>query len=111
MSVPTSVIFTLPNTGRKLELFYMGKLATALGRNPHTIRAWERHGIIPDCLFRDKTGKRLYSQDQIDIIVKCARKENVRQGQDISKTNFIKNVHSQLEVLKKDYLDDSRKVV
>lgn len=110
MSVPNSVIFTFPNTGRKLELFYVSKLAEAVSRDPHTIRGWERKGVLPDCMFRDKAGRRLYSKEQIDTIVTLLKEENVRQGQDIAKTNFIKKVHEQLAELKEEYLTDTREV-
>lgn len=110
MSVPKSVMYTFPNTGRKLELFYLGVLSKAIKRDPHTVRDWERKGVLPDCMFRDKSGKRLYSQDQIDIIARLIQEEGIRQGQGIAKTNFIKKVHAELDTLKQEYLTDSRQV-
>ena len=48
----------LPN-GKKVELFPVGVLATAVGRTSQAIRKWEVAGIIPPSFFKDKSGKRL----------------------------------------------------
>ena len=63
--------FRLPS-GETIELFYIGTLASALGRTTNTVRKWEIAGVIPDPCFQDPYGRRLYSQEQIDVIVKCA---------------------------------------
>lgn len=54
--------FVLPN-GQKIELFYIGTLASALGRSTNAIRKWEIAGVIPDPCFKDERGRRLYSQE------------------------------------------------
>lgn len=94
--------FKLPN-GETIELFYIGALASALGRDPNTIRRWEIAGIIPDPCFKDKMGKRLYSQEQIDVIVKCAERAKIKQGGSIANTSFSRWCHRELDRLREKY--------
>lgn len=95
-------VFKLPN-GSQIELFYIGALANALGRTTNTIRKWEIAGIIPDPCFRDARGCRLYSQEQIDAIVKCAEKSKIKQGYGLANTSFSQRCHKELNALKEKY--------
>lgn len=90
--------------GEELELFYIDTLASELGRTPQTIRKWEVSGILPRPIFKDSMGRRLYSQEQIDVIVACAEKSNVRQGYSVANTNFSVRVHEALKELNKKYI-------
>lgn len=101
-----SVMYTLPATGEELELFYIGILAYELGRTPQTIRKWEISGVLPDTMFRDKYNKRLYSQEQIDIIVKSAFEAKIKQGESLANTSFEAKVHRRLDKLKARYLGE-----
>lgn len=96
-SVQTVVI-----NDEEVNLFYIERLASELGRTPQTIRKWEVSGILPKPIFRDKLGRRLYSQEQIDVIVACAEKSNVRQGYSVANTNFSVRVHDALNKLNKE---------
>lgn len=98
-SVQTVVI-----NGEEVNLFYIERLASELGRTPQTIRKWEVSGILPKPIFRDKLGRRLYSLEQIDTIVECAEKSNVRQGYSVANTNFSVRVHNALNELNKKYI-------
>lgn len=102
MSVPLKQ--TVVINGEEVNLFYIDRLAVELGRTPQTIRKWEVSGILPKPIFRDKNGRRLYSQEQIDVIVECAERSNVRIGYSIANTNFGVRVHKALEELNKKYL-------
>lgn len=95
-------IITLPN-GEELELFYIGTLATALGRTTNAIRKWEIAGVIPDPCFRDENGRRLYTQEQIDAIVRCAERAKIKQGLSIADTSFSTWVHKELAKLREKY--------
>jgi hypothetical protein len=100
---PVSKKYTLPS-GDTVDLFYIGRLATALGRTTNAIRKWEVGGIIPDPCFRDSlTGARLYTQEQIDAIVKCAEKAHIKQGQSIANTSFSVWVHKAIKEINKKY--------
>lgn len=94
--------FKLPN-GEIIELFYIGTLANALGRTTNTIRKWEIAGVIPDPCFQDANGRRLYSQEQIDAIVRCAEKAKIKQGLSIANTSFSQWCHKELDILKEKY--------
>ena len=94
--------FRLPN-GETIELFYIGTLANALGRTSNTVRKWEIAGIIPDPCFQDANGRRLYSQEQIDAIVRCAERAKIKQGYSIANTSFSQWCHKELNALKEKY--------
>ncbi len=95
---------TLVINDEEVNLFYIERLASELGRTPQTIRKWEVSGILPKPIFRDKLGRRLYSLEQIDAIVECAEKSNVRQGYSVANTNFSVRVHKALDELNKKYI-------
>ena len=94
--------FKLPN-GQVIDLFYIGSLAAALGRTTNTVRKWEIAGVIPDPFFKDSNGRRLYSQEQIDAIVRCAERARIKQGLSIANTSFSQWCYKELEVLRKKY--------
>jgi hypothetical protein len=65
--------------GRPVEAFTIGELADLLERSPHTIRRWEREGVLPKCLYRlqsrDARGRRrMYTEDQLWRITNAAAK-------------------------------------
>ncbi|MFE2100865.1 MerR family transcriptional regulator [Streptomyces sp. NPDC059468] len=70
--------------GKETEFFTVGQLARALGRQPVTIRKWEREGVIPKSTFQspgrdgDVRGRRrLYTRAQVEGIVRIAHEEGV----------------------------------
>lgn len=73
--------------GEEMPLYTIGVLADAIGRNSQTLRKWEVAGTIPKTMFKAK-GIRLYSQEQIDIVVKHAERYQITQGKSIGNTNF-----------------------
>lgn len=99
--------YKLPN-GEIIELFYIGALASALGRSTNAIRKWEIAGVIPDPCFRDEQGRRLYSQEQIDVIVQCAEKAQIKQGLSIANTSFSTWVHKELAILREKYANGGK---
>lgn len=46
----------------------------------------------------------MYSQEQIDIIVQCAKECNIKQGYGMTQTDFSLMCHERLGELKKRYL-------
>lgn len=103
MSYRRETVMYLPN-GKKVKLYPIGVLAEALGRCSQTIRKWEISGILPRTMFEDSRKVRLYTQEQIDIIVKCAEECQLSAGSAPSRTRFRKMVHEELAVLAKKYL-------
>ena len=69
----------------KGRLYGLGALATAAGRTPSTIRKWTHTGVIPDSPYRTAgiagtlgdAGRRLWSQEQIEVIVGTGTEEGV----------------------------------
>lgn len=96
------VNYTFPD-GTVLKLFYIGTLAERLGRKSDTIRKWEVQGVIPETIFKDRTGKRLYSDEQINIIVEEAEKAHISQGRPVSRTNFVRYCSARMEELNNLY--------
>jgi hypothetical protein len=75
--------------GEKREFFIIGHLAKALGYSVQSIRAWEDKGLLPRSPFRsprtrkpvaggrsDK-GKRLWTREQVEGIVRIAEQHKV----------------------------------
>lgn len=103
--MPVASKQTVTINGEELELFYVDRLASELGRTPQTIRKWEVSGILPKPIFKDKNNRRLYSQEQIDAIVECAEKSNVRQGYSVANTNFSVRVFKALNEINNRYVE------
>jgi hypothetical protein len=75
--------------GEKREFFLIGNLAKALDYSVQSIRAWEAAGLLPNTPYRsprtkrpvaggrsDK-GKRLWTREQIEGILRLAKKHKV----------------------------------
>ena len=90
--------YTSPITGKSTTLYNINVAAEAIGRTPQTIRKWEVGGIIPPTPFRQQ-GKRLYSKEHIDALVKCAEEAKIRQGVNIMQTSFSKRLYKEFEVI------------
>ena len=93
--------------GKDMEFFTTGQLARALGREPVTIRKWEREGTIPLATFQvpgkndDPRGRRrLYSREQVEGIVQIAAEEGMftHRRKPLGQTQFKERV---LELFKK----------
>lgn len=71
--------------GKPVKLFTIGALAQALGKKPVTIRKWIRLGIIPEAGLKTQpitktlgdAGRRLFTAEQIESVVRIAREEGV----------------------------------
>lgn len=101
--MPTSENKTCILNGKKVRLYYIGTLAKRLNRTTTTIRIWESSGIIPESWFKDKFGKRLYTQEQIDIIIQCAEECDIKQGKKMSMTDFSVECHRRFNELHQKY--------
>lgn len=88
--------YTSPVTGYKSTLYNIGVVAEAIGRTSQTIRKWEVAGVIPPTPFKQK-GKRLYSKEHIDAIVKCAEKAKIMQGSSVSQTKFSNLLYKEFQ--------------
>lgn len=93
---------TLKN-GVQVELFPIGELADYLGRTTQTVRKWELSGVLPNTLFRNKRGYRLYTREQIMLIGKTAEETQLMTGRQYSKIKFSKLVKERLEKLNLKY--------
>ena len=86
--------------GKDVELFTVGQLAQALGREAGTIRKWESNGILPKAMYSspsdDPRGKRrLYTRAMVEGIVKIAKQEGIlayNSRKSIAATRFTSRV-------------------
>lgn len=104
MPVPSKKVFKFPD-GESMDLYYIGELAHRLGREPKTIRNWEISGILPRTIFKDGAGNRMYSKDQISIIVSCAEEVQLKRGSKYTHTAFANKVYKQLDSLTQEYIN------
>ena len=75
--------------GETREFYWIADLAKALGCSVQSIRLWETKGLLPSSLIRapktegkpqaagSRRGKRLWTREQIEGIVRLARRHNV----------------------------------
>jgi hypothetical protein len=99
---PTVKHFTLNGHHIEREMFPIGALGKALGRDPVTIRAWIRKGWLPEARFltkplpgtRGDAPRRLYTRAQIEGILAIAREEGLLKEKPprIQKTRFTERV-------------------
>lgn len=94
---------TLPN-GTSIKVYPIGALARALNRSTCTIHRWESLGIIPETFFTNSRGHRMYSQEQIDIIVECAKEAGIKHGNSFALTPFTDLCYTRLSELKEKYM-------
>lgn len=99
-----SKVFTTPK-GERIQLFYIGYFAKQVDRTTDCIRLWERKRVIPETPFRDKCGRRMYSQAQIDAVKKFLIKYGITYGRTINNTYFSKNVYNHWNKLKQIYTE------
>lgn len=74
--------------GEEVTLYPIAYLGIRLGRSASTIRRWEIGGIIPKTPFKDTLGRRMYTKEQIDAIVKAAEEAVIKPGLSLCNTRF-----------------------
>jgi hypothetical protein len=90
--------------GEKREFYFIGALAKALGYSVQSIRAWEGQGLLPNTPFRSprtkrpvaggrsNKGKRLWTHEQIEGILRLAKKHKVILNKQPPTPAFAKEV-------------------
>ena len=73
--------------GEEYETFSIGELARRLNRTSQTVRNWEYDGIIPEAL-RDPTGRRVYTLEHVEAIVKAANDCKIERGTSLRESGF-----------------------
>lgn len=96
---------TLPD-GREVELYSIGELAFRVGRATEVVRKWEIAGIIPPTCFHDAQGCRMYTLEQINLIVDVATECRLSRGRKISVTGFPEKLARRWQPLIDDYLKE-----
>ena len=97
--------------GEKREFFTISHLAAALGYSVQSIRAWEAQGLLPRsgirgprtvrpvAAGRSDKGKRLWTREQIEGIVRLAQKHKVIVNREPPTTSFCADVARLFEEL------------
>lgn len=90
-----------PEPGVRLEVwtYTAGAVALALDRTTQTVRMWEKNGILPAATYRDDRQRRLYTQDQMEALVRIfadAKQENVLSWKDSGIPEQIRRAWAEL---------------
>jgi hypothetical protein len=94
----------IPYQGVDYEMFHIGSLAKALGKDAVTIRAWMRKGWLPRNSFQTRpipgtlgnAGRKLWTRQQIEGIVRIAREEGLLDDKPprMAQTHFTDRVRA-----------------
>jgi hypothetical protein len=94
----------IPYQGRIVQMFRIGSLAKALGKDAVTIRAWMRKGWLPHNSFvgpeiygtLGNAGRKLWTRRQIEGIVQIAQEEGLLDDKPpwLTTTDFTKRVQA-----------------
>lgn len=90
--------------GRTVDLYSIGELAFRIGRTTDTVRKWEIAGIIPATCFHNKYGCRLYTLEQINMIVDTATECRISRGRCIATSGFPEKLARRMKPLIDSYL-------
>lgn len=90
--------------GKEVQMYTIGELADALGRESQTVRKWEIAGVIPKTLFRDKAKRRLYPQDIVEGLKAIGVSEEITQGVSFQNTQFKEKAHALFKKVEKELL-------
>lgn len=88
-------------TGYETTLYNSAVAGRAIGRSTQTMTKWEIAGTIPVTPFR-VSGRRMYCEEQIMILMECAEKARISQGRKISQTSFSSQVQKKWNELFKE---------
>lgn len=91
-------LFTV--NGQQMRLYTIGELASAITRDPITVRKWERYGVIPRARFRDKQGRRLYTKEEIDVLVRIVAEEGPQTGVALKTTRLTARAFAEWATLR-----------
>ena len=104
--------FNIPNVGIT-TLYPVSKLSQAMAdtrvpRDPQTLRLWIKSGILPRPLFFNPgdvgkpNPKSLWTQEQIDLVVRTAKECGIRQGEKAGIMEFKTLIHSRMLKLNRE---------
>lgn len=88
-------------TGYETILYNSAVAGRMIGRSTQTMTKWEIAGTIPVTPFRVH-GRRMYCEEQIEILIECAEKAKIAQGRKISQTSFSSQVQKKWNELFKE---------
>lgn len=86
-------------------VYSLGALANAIQRAPHTIRLWEKSGVIPTPILQGSlpTAQRFYLKKEIEAYVYCVGKCLKGKGYSVAESGFKTLLRDVLEDVKKDF--------
>lgn len=98
-------------SGEVVNCYYLYELAERLGRQSQTVRKWEIAGTIPQSGFCDKFNCRLYSEEQMQIIIEEAERAHLRPGRHPAHTTFAMHVSRRMKELSDRYMTPKKNSV
>lgn len=88
---------------KEFELYTIGKVADMIGKSVETIRAWERHKVIPKPLFKSKK-VRLYHPEEALAMRKVVKK----LGKGAKKKDLQDEMWKALAPIRKEILERAK---
>lgn len=55
----------------EVPIYGTTELSEIIERGVQTIRIWEKRGVIPEATWRDSSGNRVYTEDQMKAFISC----------------------------------------
>lgn len=68
-------VYEIEVEGVKRSCLTIGAVAHAISRSIHTVRVWEREGLLPKTPYRTSNGQRLYTIDQMQELRDKAKRD------------------------------------
>lgn len=100
--------FVIKNKTYSRDIFTIEALALALKKRPGTIRDWITRGWLPEARLRTPpvagtlkdAGRRLWTREEIEFIVRCAKEEGIFgvAKPNVALTNFTLRVQRFFEI-------------
>lgn len=93
--------------GSIVTAYYVGTLASRMGRSVPCIRYWEDNGVIPRPLFSSQVGehkRRLYLEEEIQLIVDTASEVHLSGTKTLK--DFKSKVFPRIKKFREKYCKD-----
>jgi len=88
-SIRTRKPLELEFRGKAYTVFWVGDLATEVGRSSRTVGCWCRSGVLPESPFRSPRGDRYFTSEMIGVIKAAVAKCG---GANLDLQSFTKEV-------------------
>lgn len=93
-------VFMLISKRYQVTMFPLREVAYRLGKNARTIAGWISDKVMPDSQYKSKGGHRLWTQDQIELLMKVCSRYDLRPPVSFVKCGFVAELRAEWEKLR-----------